>query len=270
MAPPVWKYPGVWEGRISPVNSVAQGSEGYYYAYAYGYGYNATGESVFCLGEDRTTFQPYRMTVNDTILVQQTFTITAAQRLILFSFHMRTPPMPSVTEIISAGPVDFTGGDGHDGLIVTGDGCSGLRLANLLLASAPFAPGHKELWLRVAGATDGDNNGDHRITDVPWDQGDVLGGDTVLLENQNRLLLAAPDTAAMVGRVNDPAVTLHVLGLKWVSRAYVNWGAGWQEWLDLEEQTGHTWYRTDLAIHVSKYTGSLTLRFESKLELVVP
>ena len=247
-----------------PENSIASGAGGYYYAYLYGYGYD-TGNAVFCLGEDRATFQPYRYNINDTITVEQTFTVSAAHKLILFSFHMRTPPMPTPRDIIVAGPVDIVR---STGLISSGDGCSGVRLPNTALASSLFTADDRELWLQISGATNPTNDGTHRISGIPWNQGNISGGEAAILENSNTLGLAFPNTATMVDQLADPAVTMSVLGLRWVSRAYADWGAGMTERVSLEEPTGHTWYRTDLALHVSKYTGSLTVRFESKLELI--
>lgn len=274
MTTPLWKYPGVLEGRILPENSIPQGalSQSQYGYYSYYYGYY--GEAVYCLGEDVSHFQDYRLYNGQYAHVQQTFTISAAHKLLLFSWHMRQPDMPVSRNIVVAGPVDFVGqrlvapGGALDGtapagtgLLTSGDSCTGVRIPDTSHSSVQslFTKADRELYLLVSGATDAANNGYHRISTIPWGQAGVSGGDRALTE--------FPDQTTIVQRAADPSVTLRVLGVTWKGRLWYKTAAGaWTEYFALEEEYSHTWYRTGLALNVSKYTGSLSIKFELKVE----
>ena len=275
MTSPLWKYPGSTEGRILPVNSVPQDAAGggtYGYSSTYYYGYYT--EAVYCLGEDISAFQSYRFQSNNIVRVEQTFTISAAHKLIRFSWHMRTPDMPQSRNIVVAGPVDFIGQqlatpygalDGGApaglGLITSGDSCTGVRIPSTADASVQslFAPTDREQYLLVSGATAAGNNGFHRISAVPWNQGSITNGACALTEYPSQL--------SITQQLADPAVTLRIYGCKWTGRAYYKVGAGaWTEYFSLIEEYGHTWYRSNLAFNVSKYTGAFSIRFEAKLE----
>jgi len=250
---PLWKYPGVLEGRIQPDYSVAQGSESaaYYGYYAHYYSYYM--EHVFCLGEDMLPFQSWRLAVGNTARVEQAFTVPAATKLIRFSWHMRNPEMPASRNLVVAGPVDFM----QTGLITGADGASGFILDPSLAGT--LTQDDAELWCQITGATDANNNGTHRISGIPEDQGDA-NGERAIVENSNTL------NSDMVHRMADPAVTIRLLGLRWMSRAYVDIGAGFVQQFHLSEWIDHTWYRTALAINTSKYAGPMTIRFEMELE----
>lgn len=256
MASPLWKYPGRLEGRIEPIYSVPQsGTAGYYYYYSsYAYGY--TEENVFCLGEDQRPFQDHRLLVGDTVSVEQAFTITAAHKLLLFSWHMRMPDMPASRGIVTGAQVDFVDGLG---LISPGDGCVGVVIKDPDGASSMFSSADTEQRLLVDGGAHANNIGTFRISGVPWDQGDV--GSTVNKPNGS---VAIIENSALVAETANN-VTLRVLGLNWIARAYADWGGGFVERVVLSERYDHTWYRTGLALHVSKHVGPLTIKFEMQL-----
>lgn len=257
MAKPVWRYPGVLEGRIAPQGSSAQGSEAAYYGYYYdSYGYEQL--HVFCLGSDKLTLPIARLELGDAISVEQAFDVTSPQKLLRFAWHMRMPSdMPATRTIIadSVGGVSFLLGS----LCEDGDSCHGIVVDS---PTSPFTAEDKERVLSVEGATDAGNNTYHRISGVPFNQGDVTGGDRVLIDTGD---------TSFTQRLNDPGpVTVRVHGLTWTARAYTDEGAGWVERVQLKEAPGRTNYRNELAFNLSKFTGALAVKFELKLELADP
>lgn len=249
MAHPAWKHPGTLNGRISPHSAAYDPLQDLYPYEAYGAGGSAV--HLFCLGEDAVLPVVHAYMDDMAISVQQQFDIGAAQRLLKFCWDVHQPEgMPSPRTILTAGVADFTLMD----LVDPGDGCSGIRVVS---PSSPFTRADRGKILRVSGATDAGNNDDFMIDAIPSDQGvhtPIGVGDRALIYS-----------AGLTTRMNDPAVTVKVLGLSWVTSAYVDAGFGWQERITYTEQVGHRHYRSYMALHLSKFTGTLTARFEAKL-----
>ena len=272
MASPFWQYPAVDEGRIDPRQSIPCGVGGYYYYpyyyhYPSSYYYQTTDEYVFCLGQDVEDPQPTRMSINDYVRVEQILNITAAHKLIRFCWHMRTPEgMPTARTILNNGDVSFVKASGlisraavipgqpNPFLIGTVDTEAGIVLHGTP-ASSPLST-DLETHLVISGAANPLNNGTKRIISVPWDHGVVVGGDRYGIGD------------ALAEDLNDSGVTITTQGLQWVARVYTDHGLGYTEYLPLSEREGHTAYRSQLAINVSKYTGNLGVRFELKLEVI--
>lgn len=261
MSSPLWSYPGVWEGRLAPTQSAYfayDSGELYYYGewwvdewYYYYEGEEGIGQGhVFCLGSDQEEHPWYRVQVGDYISVQQTFTIDDAQKLLRFGWRMRTPDdLPEKKTIIQGGAVNFK----TNSLMVSGDGLQGIIVPSPAL---PFSQDDAEQLITVSGSTRAANNGTFRSSGVPFNQAGVDGGDRIILEND------------AIEAIDDPAVTVVREGLQWVARAYVDEGAGFVERVKLIEEPGHTSYRNELALHLSKWTGELTVKFEMALETV--
>lgn len=281
MASPWWSYPGVYEGRLDPLGSVAVGGAygyGYTPAYGYigpGYGYSYSGaygyfsEHVFCLGKDRSVAPYHRIKINETARVEQSLIVTTPHVLLLFSFHMRVASAPASRNVVEGGTVSFMAGAGAggNGLITTDGGSSGVVIMDPGSGSGKFLDADSGLLCTITGATDATNNGQHLVDGVPIDQGNASDGNMAVLTNQNTLGAPAPLTGGMIQRLNDPGVTVRMHGVNWVGRAYCDWGSGWQERVVLQEWIGHNYIRAGLALHVSQYTGPLSVRFELKAEL---
>jgi len=256
MTSPLWKYPGVWEGRIAPSQGPYYGYDAgdflYYYAVDDWYysGLDTYGEGhAFCLGDDNVNLPKHRFAIGDAISVEQQFDVSA-HRLLRFGWYMRQPEnMPIDKTIISSGIVTFV----TDGLIAAGDDLNGFIVAT---PTAQLVQDDAEQIFLISGATAAANNGYFRASGIPFNQGVVTGGDRAVLEN-----------AGLVAQVNDPAVTVVRKGLKWVVRAYMDSGGGWVERVKLEEEPGHLVFRDELAFHISKWTGTAKIKFEMKLEL---
>jgi len=268
VAYPYWKYPGTLEGRIRPANSVPCQEADLYYGYAYsGYTYYYSGNDwVFCLGEDSSPFQVYRLQVDDALSVQQTFTPASPHKLLRFCWHMRHPEMPQARDIVSGGEVSFLDGGlvsrpagwpspTGDELFLDGpaDGLTGILVHG---QPSAFTQEDLEQWVTISGSSGGLNDGTFRISGVPWALGAVSGGD--------RAVLNAPISDSM----NDTGVTIRLHGLKWVARLYYNDGGGWEEYLSHTEEAGRTVYRGSLALNISKLSGPVAVKFEMKLERV--
>lgn len=279
MASPFWTYPGIWEGRLDPSGSDAIGysygygysplysygyvapSYGYFYTYSGAYGYFS--ENVFCLGKDRVANAPYRrIRVGDKVAVEQSFTIPASDpiRLLLFSWHMLVPTtLPESRDVVQGGEVSFVSGDiagGGRGVTSVDSGESGVIIHDAGTGTGSFMRADAELPLTVSGSSIGANNAIHRISAVPEDQGDASGGDRAVVEN------ASSPTAEMAQVLNDPGITLRVHGIVWTGRVLVDWGSGYQQRSDLTEWRGHDYIRAGLAVHVSQYTGPISVKFE--------
>jgi hypothetical protein len=257
MASPLWKYPGVLEGRLAPTQGPYYGYDAgdflYYYAVDDWYyaGLETYGEGhAFCLGDDQTTLPKHRFQIGDAISVEQEFDFSA-HKLLRFGWYMRQPENMLFTDkvIVQNGVVTFV----TDGLIATGDGLSGFIVDTPL---NQLAAEDAEQMFYIVGASDITNNGYFRSSGIPFNQGDVDGGDRVLLEN-----------AALAARVNDTGVTITRKGLKWICRAYMDSGSGWEERVVLEEEPNHSVFRNELAFHISKWTGTAKIKFEMKLEV---
>jgi hypothetical protein len=255
MASPLWKYPGVLEGRLAPTQGLYYGYDGgdflYYYAVDDWYyaGLDTYGEGhAFCLGDDQLEFPDHRFEMGDMISVEQEFDVSA-HKLLRFGWYMRHPESMEEKTIVEAGAVTFV----TTGLVQTGDGLQGLIVAS---PAQQFAKEDAEKIIEVSGATDAGNNTQFRSSGVPFNQGDpeVAGGDRILLEG------------TVTAKVADPAVTVKRVGLKWVARAYMDSGSGFEERVKLEETPGHLVYRNELAFHISKFTGTAKIKFELKLE----
>jgi len=266
MAAPVWKWPETFNGRLEPGSSTPQGSpilgideSGYdygskYYYLPYGYyyysGYGINGaEHVFCLGSDSVAFEKHRLNINDAISVEQTFSVPVASQLLRFAWHMRTPSMPERRVLISNGRVEFK----TAGLLGAGTGTAGILLID---HTDLFTADDTELLVRITGAPTPANNGIYRVSAIPARAGYVTFGTVAIIEN-----------ASIVAEIGSN-VTVEVLGLRWVGRAYTDIGGGMIERFNLVEPYGHTWFRNALALNVSKYSGAITVKFEMKLELV--
>uniref|UniRef100_A0A6H1Z8U0 Uncharacterized protein n=1 Tax=viral metagenome TaxID=1070528 RepID=A0A6H1Z8U0_9ZZZZ len=233
-------------GRISPHVSAYDPTADLYPYEAYGtYGGAAF---LFCLGEDTVLPVVHAYQEDMAISVEQQFDIGVAQKLLQFCWDVSQPEgMPGPRTIISAGEVSFMLGS----LITTGDGATGIIVR---IPGLPFTAADRGKLVRISGATDVPNNNDFMIDGIPADQGQAAWDRAVVYD------------AAMVARMNDPAVTVKVLGLRWVTRVYVDTGLGPQEKIAYTEEIGHRKYRNYMALHLSKFVGTLTARFEAKLE----
>jgi len=265
---PLWRYPGIWDGRIAPVNSVPQDigtGEAYYDTAYYYYG---IGEShVFCLGPDLSNLPVNRLKVGDTVSVEQDFDVVDAAKLLRFCWHMRMPEtLPAPRYIVQNGLVSFMSSNlaafGESPAPTWSDGCQGLYVHS---PSSMFTVQDADQVCTISGTTDAANSGTFRISSPlsgaygpEGDQVNITIGRKALIENYG-----------LVTRLNDPAVTIKMHGATWVARAYTDVGAGWVERVKLEEQPGHTWFRNELALHLSKFTGAISVKFELKLEEVL-
>jgi len=269
---PYWTHPAVREGRITPDNSIAPGPAGsaYYQAYYTSY-YGTLDGKVFCLGADHTKFPARRALLGDTISVQQDFDVPAAQRLLRFAWHMRSPQMPAAAELATAAEVSFVNGAG---LVVSSpvpDGCIGAQVHTGLLRT--FTSADVERRITFSGAADPNNNATFVIGGVPQDQAGDSGGDRILLRNPlSKHPMGHPSYPAypahpLVPCANDTGVAIRIHGLKWHGTAYIREGAGpWVSRVELQERTGHTAYRADLALNVSQYAGTMGAKFELELQ----
>jgi len=233
MTTPYWRYPPQLNGRMIPTHSVAQ--DGYF---------------VYCLGEDVLDPRKFRLHADDAISVEQMFNIVTPIDLLRFSWHTRQPEtMPTSRDIINSGTVSFKNGD----LVSAGDSLLGITIGT---PDSPFTPDDYERQCQISGASVSGNNGTFTVTGVPWNQGDIVGGEAAMLNN-----------SAMVTDLADTGVTVRMLGLRWVSRAYLYISGAWEEKLAITEHVDHEWYRTDLALHLSQFTGATGVKFELTLEL---
>lgn len=246
MSHPAWKDPGVLNGRISPHVSAYDPTADLYPYEAYGtYGGAAF---LFCLGEDTVLPVVHAYQEDMAVSVEQQFDIGVAQRLLRFCWDVHQPEgMPDPRTIITAGVVSFMLGS----LVDVGDGCTGILVR---IPDLPFIAADRGKIARISGATDAPNNGDFMIDGIPAEQGTAAWDRAVIYD------------AAMVARLLDPAVTVKVLGLRWVTSAYIDAGFGWQERITYTEQVGHRHYRNYMALHLSKFVGTLTVRFEASLQ----
>jgi hypothetical protein len=261
MSSPFWSYPGVWQGRLAPTQSTYyayDSGELYYYSewwvddwYYYYEGEEGAGLGhVFCLGSDQLEPPRYRLEVGDAVSVEQSFYIQEEEKLLRFGWRMRMPSaMPQRKVIVDSGPVEFKSGS----LLSSGDGLKGVIVES---PDAQMDSSDDEQLFTISGSGDEDNNGTFRVSAIPLNIAGVSGGDIAVLENSG----LAPRS--------DPSVTIVREGLQWVARAYVNVGGGFEERVKLIEEPGHVAYRNELALHLSKFTGDITVKFEMKLELV--
>lgn len=283
MAGPLWAYPGVKEGRITPVFSQAGGSGGYgyspyvgYYSPYPNYYYGFSSDKVFCLGRDSVPHSLRKLQIGATASVRQSTVVSGADKFWLFMFHMRVPEgLPELAPICLGEEVSFVAGAGGSppgsrGLIDPADGLSGVILDPASASVFPDGLDGLQQWCQISGATDGDNNGIHRLVCVPEGQRSKVA----VIENQKTLLSAPlPDTGAMMQTLNDngllgAGVDISLLGARWVGRAYADWGTGYQERVALIEYKGGNIVRGAMSLHLSQYVGPLTVKFEVKLEQV--
>lgn len=275
---PVWHYPAVWNGRIAPSNSVPQDAgtaQGYYHYYEYQipnyiYYYAGEGQShVFCLGSDELNLPINRLKLDDTISVQQDFDIATPQQLLKFCWHFRlVEALPQSRDIINNGTVSFLNG----GLLsysetpvpswALTEGTKGIYIPT---PDSPFTQSDNDRVCSISGATDTGNNGTWRISTIPDGVFSDPTGSSVTITGGKKAVL---ECDSLTARVNDSGVTVRMHGLNWVARAYADTGSGWEETLQLIEAPNHTWYRNQLAFHLSKYSGAIRIKFELKLEKV--
>jgi hypothetical protein len=261
VASPYWSYPdqsryivpAALQGRLGPTQAPP-----------------ADGLEVQCLGVDAPDgHEPsFLLTPGDTIAVEQQAFLDP-HKLILFSWQMHQPRyMPQGHTVCRVSSVTFkvtglvgflgAGPGDHDGL----RGVSITRSACEDQLSPAFRPEDRDQIAKIVGSGDADNDGNFRISGVPTALPDVQGnqvhevGQVAILEN--------PLLSPLVG---DPAVTLKVLGLEWVARAYVDTVLR----VELVEKPKHTWQRLNMALHVSKAPlTAVAIRFELSLETTEP
>jgi hypothetical protein len=259
MASPLWKYPGVLEGRIQPVYSdLAEGGD-YGYGYSGGYAYGYFTDHAWCLGEDVDTErgESYRFLIGDTVSVQQTWTPTVGSKILRLKWQMRTPPgMRASRDIALNKSVSFISGTLPDnvGFILAGDGARGIVVN--VMPDSMLQPGDEEGIIAITGATNVNNNGRFTVRAVP------AGG----LYNDGYAALI--DSTVLFHQLNDPNVNLRMLGSVWVGRIYVDDGGGFEEYLSSVEYPNHDFIRTNIAINVSKVIAPITVKFELTLELL--
>jgi len=283
MASPFWKYPSVLNGRIDPQYADAQSLESgytgvyyfgswFFYTYSYvGGGYYSssytdtyTDESghVFCLGEDSNIGQDYRIGESDYSSVYQANIDLTDIDFIYFAWKLHNPAsMPLPQTILSAGSCSFVTTD----VVRAGDALPGILLDEG--ASPLFQTAHSERIVRVSGATTPANNGDFRISGVPRSQWNMTASPSAITDIENGRF-AVIENASIVAEAGS-AVTIVVLGAGWVARGYVD------DILRCElrepgcvHHYGHNWQRNSLSAHVSKLSGTHTIKFELSVELL--
>lgn len=192
------------------------------------------GSFTFVLGSDRIPEQMHDLGFLDDATVEQIVDLTGVN-YIRSIWHVRQPlDMPRKTAL-TAPAVKF------GSVLNPGD-----TLLGLTTTVPTFVTTDTHRIVRIAGATNGGNNGDKRITGIISSTSVILDSGIVATENP---LGAGGGTATLMGAQWEASLT--VAGVKRVSRI---------------EHYGESRRRTDMAAHVSKLAGNQTVRF--KLELL--
>lgn len=231
---PYWRYPGVLNGRITPI--ISQAPDGSY---------------VFCLGDDCAEPQIYSLNPGDVVSVHQTMDMTGVE-LIYFYFQFRNGSMPSYRAVVPHGLVDIKAG----GLIDPADALIGLIIndPSLLSSGALFQQGDTDQLVKTTNFLNGANNTTCRITAVPVEDSISPVGRVAIIEN----------AAAITELGTLP--TVEVLGAKWVGQVYID-AAKCVEVVEYDH-AGDPGPQRDLAVNVSKLNGFHTLKYVLELQSV--
>ena len=234
MTSPYWMRQGSEQGRVIPSRETAP-----------------NGSYVCCLGtDDPLRERDFMLVPGEEVAVRQSI-VLETHRVINFSWRMWTPTLPVPRHIMVAGQAFFRDGD----LIKTGDGLRGIEITPQGGAGGVFLNADRNHLCKVAGAAAA-NNGIYRISEVPVDQGDLIAHPGAIAVLENGGLVAG----------TNPAVTVTVLGLVWIVKAYLDGVLR----AELIEAPGHDWARRSLAMHCSKFSGRAELEFVLRLEAVEP
>lgn len=257
-APPYYSYPGALQERVQPAAVDPQ-----------------EGSWAMVLGEDREELQSYKLDIGDTIEVRQAALIDG-RKLLQFDWRMRySPRMPKYSKVLDNGVVSFLNGD----LITAGDALLGVRKNTVAL----FSEEHVEQLISMSGGTNPANRTGAvpaRISSIPsaqkdstlpdlevgwWDsakdQGNTPAGSVAVIEH-----------AGMVDALNDPGVTLEVLGAQWRAEMLISVAGVEQSVVSVVEQLVQFhpdgWQRGSLKANLSKYSGVAEIIFRLTLESV--
>jgi hypothetical protein len=296
----LWRYPGLYNGRIEAENSsLVSVLESYYYGstgsytqyeyagldYTYGYHYYEgfayyTGH-IWCAGDDATVLPDIRCTVgqvagfyqdqvNDLVNVSYLQYLAELRTSEDHPKHARTLIAGGEVKLATAALalIDTS----TDPVTVTS------ITANVIIlpypgATAYFTQADSERLIRLSGLAL-NTNGVYRISSVPWSftprPAAVAAG---LTGNVRSVPRGAYDyrngqiaIIEMPGLVDEtaPAATAQMLGLRWRARTYYDSA----ERMVLEEEPARAYPRT-LHSHFSKATAALrTVRYDVKLEAV--
>lgn len=276
MTTPLWRYPGLLNGRIQSSNSLLVSAlESYYYGqtgiynlydpieYDYDYyyyeGYGYYSGHIWCAGDDSLVLPDFRFLVGDYASVQQDdindlHTIDYVQ--FLLELRTRIDHPKDARRLTTVQTCVFV----NDGALAAGDGLPCIILPTDAIDL--FEPSDYDRLVEVSAG--GTNSGVYRIAGVPWDQGKVNSspGTGEYLNGRVAIL-----DVGVGGSLNaeSAAVTVEMLGLRWVGRAYYDA----TEKVYVEESPRHSWART-LHVHCSKASLALlrTLKYEVNLEAV--
>lgn len=233
MSSPYWQLPRAAQGRVLPDFATVP-----------------HGVNVFCLGLDSPTRygRTNMLLPGESISIYQDVSGDPSHKMIRFCWLVRNPrQMPQARVAVNAGSVSFKATE----LLGGTDAVRGLYVD-----PAPFLAADRDQLVTVSGATDGANNGTFRVSSVPQGQSPVYDDGT----------MAVIENDSLVGHLNDPAVTVKVLGARWVARAYITDELR----AEVAEPAGHEWQRSELALHLSKLTGTFQIKFTLALESVTP
>ena len=252
---PYFSYPGVLQGRVVPVEVVADSV--------------TDGTWNFCLGINQDPLPSFLLNIGDEITLTQNVDMSSTQ-LWRFDWRMRySLDNPVYLKVVDNASVSFKDGSLID--VTSPDDIRGIFIDSPGLL---FQEKHENQLVNISGATNGNNNGSNlRLTGIPSGQGEIgyfdelkdqgtwVAGRQAIIENPNIV-----DTAA------DPNVTVEVLGARWKAQMFVDIGGGdvlrAELVEDLVQADPNGWQRGSLAAHVSKVAGVVILTFKLSLESI--
>jgi hypothetical protein len=296
----LWRYPGIYNGRIEAQNSsLVSVLDSYYYgglapyssyeyagsAYVYGYhyyeGFAYYSGHVWCAGDDATNLPDIRCTVGQTAGLYQNRVndlVNVSYLQYLAELRTRSDHPKSARTLVSAGQVTLSTAalalidTSTDPVTVTP------LTANVVILPYPgaaslFRRADRERLIRLSGLAL-NTDGVYRISEVPWN---MVPRPAAVADGYTCNVRAVPRGAydyyngqmaliEMPGMVDEvaPAATAEMLGLRWRARCYYDAA----ERMVLEERQGRAYPRT-LHSHFSKATARLrTVRYDVKLEAV--
>jgi hypothetical protein len=258
---PYWTYPGTLQGRIDP-SPVIEAEDGDY---------------VFVLGQGSDHLPSFMLNIGDEITLSQQLAISG-NKLLRFAWRMRySPDLPKFKTVTEDSKVDFRLEKLLDETTV-GPGGTGDSLAGIILESGSFERAHQDQLLLISGASNSNNNtliNPVRISSIPENQGlerrvgqfEPGGAATPLPAGRAAVL----EHASMVAQLDDPNVSLFVLGAQWRAQMYVDMGIGdpilrAELTENVVQSDPDGWMRGSLAAHISKISQVVTLIFKLTLE----
>ena len=208
---------GLTEGRIAPINETP-----------------VDGSYVFCLGQDRSPGEILDIAFGNKAEVAQSFDLSNV-KFVRATWRVRQPEGVPITTTVVGPSVKL------NDVLNNGD-----TLMSITSTVDTFVHNDLHRIVRIAGATNGGNNGDKRITGIIDARNAVLDDGIVASENP---LGAGSGTATLIGA--RWKASIRVAGTE---RAHVT------------ERVGVENRRFDLMAHVSKVVGVQPVVF--RLELV--